>query len=185
MLRLTMMWAVMLACLCACSRQTAEEKGKELATEKIDLVKGIGDALQDKGSAAAQSVAHGAGNVMQGASTGLEQALEWKLVNAESLAQNGLDVTRVQRGLASERSSKTVDVYVVAKTAVEGTLTMSVYDVAQREIARSKADLKFGADDARYETLPLDARTDLALARQVKFEFKPKQTAPAASKQSN
>ena len=56
----------------ACSRQTAEEKGKAIATEKIDMVKGIGGALEEKGSGAAEAVASGVGNVVKGLGKGFE-----------------------------------------------------------------------------------------------------------------
>lgn len=49
--------------LVACSKQTAEEKAKEMATEKVDMAKGIGDVLQEKGTAAAESVTSGMGKV--------------------------------------------------------------------------------------------------------------------------
>lgn len=64
-------YVAILACVlalqvAACSRQTAEEKGKEPATEKIDMAKGIGDVLQEKGTAAAESVTSGMGKVLHG-----------------------------------------------------------------------------------------------------------------------
>jgi hypothetical protein len=57
--------AVLLAALTGCSKQTAEEKGAALATEKIDLVKGVGSALEEKGAQAAESLTSGLGKVDQ------------------------------------------------------------------------------------------------------------------------
>lgn len=166
----------------ACSRQTAEEKGKELVAEKAGMVKGIGDALQEKGAEAAQSVAHGAGNVLQGASTGLEDAFAWKVVSAESLGKNGLTVSRVQHGKATDKTSKTVDVYLVANAPAQGNLQMIVYDVAKREVGRAKVNLKMAANDGRYETFELDERADLSLVREVSFDLQPATSEPAPAK---
>jgi len=38
-----------MAALTACSSKTAQEKGAEMATMKLDMATGIGDALQAKG----------------------------------------------------------------------------------------------------------------------------------------
>ena len=63
--------AVLLAALTGCSKQTAEEKGAALATEKIDLVKGVGSALEEKGAQAAESLTSGLGKVVQGVEKGI------------------------------------------------------------------------------------------------------------------
>lgn len=166
----------------ACSRQTAEEKGKELVAEKAGLVKGIGDALQEKGAEAAQSVAHGAGNVLQGASTGFEDAFAWKVVSAESVGKNGLTVSRVQHGKATEKTSKTVDVYLVANAQAQGSLQMIVYDIAKREVGRAKVNVKIATNEGRYETFEFDERTDLGLVREVSFELQPAPADAASAK---
>ncbi len=181
-LRVFVRGLVVVLAITGCSRQTAEEKGKELATEKIDMVKGIGDALQEKGSEAAKSVAHGAGNVLQGANTGLEEAFEWKIVQADAMSKNGLTISRVQHGKPGEKSSKTVDIYVVANADANGSLSMVAYDVAKREVVRTKIDLKMGAKDGRYETLELDERTDLGAIREVSFDYQPKTAEPTPTK---
>lgn len=166
--------AVALACmsvlaLIGCSRQTAEEKGKALATEKIDMVKGIGDALQEKGSQAAESVTHGAGTVFQGAGKGFDKAFEWKFSSTEALAKAGLSISRVQR-----HADSGVDTYLIATDAAEGTLSMVAFDVAKREVARVRLDVKIDAMDARYETFPLDGRTPVAMISELSFDFRPK-----------
>ena len=166
----------------ACSRQTAEEKGKELVAEKAGMVKGIGDALQEKGAEAAQSVAHGAGNVLQGASTGLDEAFAWKVVSTDSMSKSGVTVSRVQHGKATDKSSKTVDAYLIANAPVQGSLQMIVYDVAKREVGRAKVNVKMAANDARYETFELDERADLGLVREVSFDLQPAAGEPAPAK---
>ena len=166
--------AVALACmtvltLMSCSRQTAEEKGKALATEKIDMVKGIGDALQEKGSQAAESVTHGAGVVFQGAGKGFDKALEWNFSSGEALTKAGLSISRVQRN-----SDKGVDAYVIASSDANGVLSMVAFDAAKREVARVRLELKIDAKDARYETFTVDSRTPVAMISELTFDFEPK-----------
>ncbi len=172
---------LLLACLVAfvlpaCSRQTAEEKGKEMATEKIDLVKGVGEALKEKGSQAAESVAHGTGGVLQGVGEGFGKAFEWKLTNAPGMEQAGLTVSRVGRKPTTDGKGNGISVYVVATRDAAGTLSMVAYDSGKRETARIRTELEIKADDGRYETLVLDERTPLNTIREVTFDFRPAET---------
>lgn len=66
--------SITLAAMTACSSQTAEEKGKELATSKIDVAKGIGDAMQEKGEAAGEAVTHGVGKIIKGFEKGVSKS---------------------------------------------------------------------------------------------------------------
>jgi hypothetical protein len=169
--------AMAVIALAGCSRQTAEEKGKALATEKIDMVKGVGDALQEKGSQAAESVAHGAGNVLQGAGRGIDKAKEWKFSSSEALTKAGLSISRVQNA-----ADKGVDAYLIAAGNTDGTLSMIARDVAKREVARVRIDLTMAANDARYETFALDSRTPVALISELSFDFQAKPPADKAKR---
>lgn len=153
-----------------CSQQTAEEKGKALATEKIDLVKGVGEALKEKGGQAAESVAQGTGEILQGADRGFSKAFDWKLANGEGMNAAGVTVTRVQQTPAS---SSGVDAYLVATRDAEGVLLMLAYDARKQEMARVKVDLKIAAGEGRYQTLTLDERTPVKSIREVSFELLP------------
>ena len=169
---------ILLACVAclaisACSRQTAEEKGKELATEKIDLVKGVGEALKDKGGQAAESVAQGTGQVFQGVGEGFGKAFEWKLTNAAGMEKAGLTVSRVDKGSPSDGRKNEVNVYLVAARDAAGTLSMVAYDSSKREMARTRTEMRIGAGEGRYETLVLDERTPVNSVREVTFDFQP------------
>ena len=161
------------ALLLGCSRQTAEEKGKELATEKIDLVKGVGEALKEKGAQAAESLAQGTGSVLQGAGDGFEKAFEWKLTSGPGLEQAGLSVPRVSKPASPASDRNAIDVYVVAQREAVGALSMIAYDIKHREIARTSKDLKTSANSGNYETVTFDERAPLGAIREVAFDFVP------------
>lgn len=157
-----------------CSRQSAEEKGKEMATGKIDLVKGVGDALQEKGGKAAESVAQGTGAVLQGASKGFQKTFEWKLQAGEGMGRAGLNVSRVQQGGPGEAGGKAVDAYLVANRDLAGDLSVIAYDALHREVARTRAEVRMKSGEGRYETLVLDARTPVEQIAELSFDFQPR-----------
>lgn len=158
----------------ACSKQTAEEKGKEMATEKIDMVKGIGDALVEKGNTAAESLSHGTGKVLQGTQSGFDKAFSWKANLGAGMQQAGLDVTQLQRNTSDAAIRNRFDVYFVANQNALGTVQVIAYDQNQKELARVKHELNIQAQDARYETLALDERVPMENISAVSFEFFPK-----------
>lgn len=156
-----------------CSQQTAEEKGKALATEKIDLIKGVGDALTEKGKGAAQSVAQGTGSVFQGMDEGFGKAFEWRFTNGADMEKAGLKVTRVDRAGSGADSEHSVNAYLVATGAANGSLTMIAYDQDKREVARTRSPVTMEAGSGRYETLTLDSRSPMKAIREVAFDFLP------------
>lgn len=161
------------AFLLGCSRQTAEEKGKELATAKIDLVKGVGEALKEKGSQAAESLAQGTGKVLQGAGDGFDKAFEWKLTHGSGMVTAGLTVPRVGKAASRASEGNAIDVYVVAEREAVGTLSMIAFDARHREMARTSKELKIGTNSSSYETLVLDERAPVDTIREVAFDFVP------------
>lgn len=168
--------------LSGCSRQTAEEKGRALATEKIDLVKGVGEALKEKGGQAAESVAQGTGQVLQGVGQGFDKAFEWKLTNGAGMEKAGLAVTRVGQGSSSDGKKHEVNAYLVTTREAAGMLSMIAYDSVGRETARASVNMQVGANQGRYETLVLDERTPTDSIREVTFDFHPGVSSESAAK---
>jgi hypothetical protein len=179
------------ALLGACSNQTAEEKGKAIATEKADMVKGIGDAMQEKGTAAAESLTTGLGKVVQGVERGVEKSKRTVVVS-DAARQAGLDVTKVQFAETSMASSVSasepepeaarqgLDIYLISQKAAEGELKVKVLNALDQEIGRAKLAIKQGADEAQYVRIPMPDRVDLHAVSKVHVDF---QATPAASTQ--
>jgi len=161
------------AALCACSSKSAEEKGADLAGEKIDMVAGIGNALTDKGGKAADSIASGVGTVMKGVERGALKVGR-KLDIDPSLARAGLAVSRVQDGTeAGNGAAHGLLAYVIASTRAEGSLRMFAYDALGREIGRSSVPVAYGGDDAGYVALSLDKNVALGDVVAVGFKYVP------------
>lgn len=161
------------AALCACSQESAEEKGAKLAGEKIDMVAGIGNALTDKGGKAAESIASGVGNVVKGVERGALKVGR-KLDVDPSLARAGLAVSRVQDAAeAGSGEAHGLLAYVIANAQAEGNLRMFAYDALGREIARSSVPVVFAGDDARYVALSLEKNVALGDVVAVGFRFVP------------
>lgn len=165
---------LLLGALCACTPKSAQEKGVQMAGEKIDMMTGIGDALTEKGGKAAESIATGVGSVVGGVERGAIKAGR-KISVDPSIAAAGLTVTKVQDpASAGDDASHGLQTYVVAKTAVDGTLRMIAYDALAREIGRSSVPLSLAGDEAKYIGLPLDKQVELRSVATVAFRFVPK-----------
>jgi hypothetical protein len=162
---------LLLGALCACTPKSAQEKGAQMAGEKIDVVTGIGDALTNKGGKAAESIATGVGTVVEGVERGATKVGR-KVSVDPSLAAAGLTVTMVQDSAAAGAdAAHSLQAYVVAKTAVTGNLRMFAYDVLSREIGRSSVPVVLSSDDAKYIGLPLDKQVALRAVARVGFTF--------------
>jgi hypothetical protein len=181
-LRASILAAAVLAAgfLTACSSQTAEEKGKELATGKIDMAKGIGVALQEKGEAASEAVTGGVGKVFRGIEKGVSQSGRAIAADA-SIGAAGLKITTLQdSGPDKEGQVHAIDAYIVSTGDASGKLRVTAFDVLDREIARTSIDLKKPADEGKYHAIPLDAQLKLSSISKVAFTFIP--SSPAGKK---
>lgn len=162
-----------LAALSACSSRTAQEKGQEMATMKLDMATGIGDALQAKGAAAGESVASGAGDVIRGVERGLMRSGRAIVVDP-TLAKAGLNVTTVN-DMAADRGDVPLGLsaYVVSSASAKGVLHAQLFDALNNEIGRSSVRIARTAEEAKYEALPLDPLVRHADIRRIAFVFKP------------
>jgi hypothetical protein len=175
---------VLLTCallLTACSQQTAEEKGVALATEKIDTVKGVGAALEAKGSAAAESLAAGLGQVKNGVERGIERSGR-SLELQPTMAAAQLHVSRVQAATppaagASSPAPHGLEAYLVAKAPAQGTLRVYALDVMGQELGRTKVPLDLASNDAKYQLLPFEPNVKLDEIKSLRFDFEAKAAA--------
>ena len=161
-----------------CSRQSAEEKGKELATDKIDTAKGIGVAMQEKGEAASEALASGVGKVFRGIEKGVIKSGRTVATDA-SVDTAGLKITTVQNAADNKEGAvHGLDVYILSTAEANGKLRVTMFDVMDKEVGRTSVDLKKSADEGKYHTIPLDAQLQLGAISKVAFEFKPVVAAP-------
>jgi hypothetical protein len=145
-----------------------------MAGEKIDMMTGIGDALTSKGGKAAESIATGVGTMVEGVERGAMKTGR-KVSVDPSLAVAGLTVTKVQDSTdTGADAGHSMQTYVVATTAVDGSLRMFAYDALSREIGRTSVPVKLASDEARYVGLPLDKQVELHGIAKVAFTFVPK-----------
>lgn len=141
-----------------------------MAGEKIDIVAGVGDVLQEKGGQAGESVIAGVGTVYKGVTRGaLKSGRE--IETDRSLHAAGLSVTRVQDATVADGTGHALDAYVIAKTPTAGTLRMFVYDALGNEMGRTSAKVDLAADTSKYHTFPLDSQVTLSSVHKVSFKF--------------
>ena len=179
----TLILAVTSLALSACCCQSREEKlkaaedeGNLLVATKAKLLKGAGEAVKKEGKEAAQTIAEGTGEVVKGLGTGIEKGLmEVKFNPHESIAANGLGVSRAARG---EQGTKqhVVTAYVTFEKAFKGVIEMRAYDGENREVGRSKVDTDEKESGAKYVDFQFDERTPLMTAGH--FELRATPAAP-------
>lgn len=160
--------------LSGCDKRTAEEKGADMAGEKLDVATGIGNALGKKGEAAGEAVASGVGKVFSGVDVGINKSSGRKISADESLAKAGLKITKVQDSVPTETDKgQGLEVYVVADAAAKGKLKVIAFDVLDNEIARTSVDLVRDADQGEFQKVKLDERVMLSAISKVAVSFKP------------
>ena len=161
-----------LTLLCACSRQSAEVRGMAMATDKIDIAKGVGEAMQRKGEAAGEAVLTGMGQVFNGPARGTAKSGR-EIVLEPTMHTAGLSVSAVQEPPAdAEAPRNALNAYVIATAAARGQLRAHAYDASGKEIGRASVYLSRQADEARYVLVPFDEQVHLEQIKKITFQFK-------------
>ena len=161
-----------LTLLAACSRQNVEDKGLAMATEKIDLAKGVGEAVEREGESASEAVLTGMGKVFNGAADGTAKSGR-EIALEPSMRTAGLSVSAVQDTPADVEAPKNaLSAYVIATGAARGQLRAHAYDASGKEIGRASVYLSRQADEARYMLVPFDEQVHLEQIRKITFQFK-------------
>jgi hypothetical protein len=156
-----------------CSQKTAEEKGAAMATEKLDLAKGIGGAMEEKGAQAGEAVAAGVGTVFKGFEQGSNK-LRAGVVADDSLAKAGLKITRMQpSGAENYENVRALELYVIAEAPAKGKLRVLAMDVSGNEIGRSNVPLEREGDEAKYLKVEFDEQVKLDKLGKVMVSYKP------------
>ncbi len=150
----------------ACDDRSAEEIGKDLAKEKIDIVKGAGEVVKDEGESVADTVAQGVGNIFTGLSSGFDESLIKDDVRVSELLQtNGLEVSRAQ-GIDSTRDNPRYGLSLYL-TSSEG-FSQHVRLVAisdEIEVGRSNVEVNLDKDGAGYYDFEFDKRTPFSVVQ--------------------
>jgi hypothetical protein len=169
--------AISLSACCCQSREeklkAAEDEGNLLVATKAKLLKGAGEAVKKEGKEAAETIAEGTGEVVKGLGTGIEKGLmEVKFSPHESIAANGLGVSRAARG-EQGTAQHTITAYVTFEKAFKGTIEMRAFDGENREVGRSKVDSDEKESGAKYVDFKFDERTPLMTAGHFELRATP------------
>ncbi len=166
--------ASVLLLVSACDKRTAEEKGNDLASEKIGIVQGIGNALKEKGAEASEAVTDGVSSVFKGVEKGVVRATDTQIELSEAAKTAGIEISTVQAMDKEGKESHGLDVYILANQALEGKLRAIFYDALGKEIGRASKDIKRAPEEAKYEALTIEKQINLASINKVSFDFKAK-----------
>jgi hypothetical protein len=165
------------ACLCRSREEklkAAEDEGNLVVATKAKLLKGAGEAVKKEGKEAAEAIAEGTGEVVKGLGKGIEKGLmEVKVKTHESVASNGLGITRAARG-EDGTAQHTITAYVTFEKGFAGTLELRAYDAEDREVGRAKLESDEKESGAKYLDFTFDERTPLMTAGHFELRATPK-----------
>lgn len=117
-----------------------------------------------------RSLSQKAGSAISGTATdfvaglgeGVDKRMALKLDVDPTLAANGMTVTL---GKSRGMGSKDASVYVVATRPYKGAFLSRALDESGTEIGRSRVDVEFTADDAKYVNFVFNEEMDSQLVR--------------------
>jgi hypothetical protein len=158
----------------ACSKTREEQlkeehsKGAELIEDKAALAKGVGDALQKDGKAAALSITQGVGGVVKGVAQGVDTVqADFKVELNDSAKTKQLSAQRAVLQDKNVDGEKGLKVYIASVQAYQGRLHLRALDDKGVEVGRSnKVEKSLDADDAAYVEFRFDSATPLSRVSQ-------------------
>ncbi len=147
---------ILLTCALACDKRTAEEKGRDLASNKLDMAQGAASALEERAQKLGTSVGHGVGDLVRGVGGGVDDVLHPTVaVELDASARAaGVDVTRASRG--DDVAGRGVIVaHLTFASAFAGRLELRAFGADGTELGRGRMDETVdieasAATDARF-----------------------------------
>lgn len=157
------------AALVACDKRSAEQIGKDLAQEKVDIVKGAGEVVKNEGGGVANTMGQAVGNVFTGLSKGLDTSLVKQDIRVTEELKPLLTVGRAQpiepsyeaaSGSADSKKKVGVNLYLVSEPGYKGKVMLLAYQDAN-EVGRSLAPVDIEKSGATNVDFAFDERTPL------------------------
>jgi len=136
--------AVIFLAGCGCEKESLSKRAG----------KGLGDGISDFVSGVGESV---------------DENLIVELNGSEEMGELGFEATTSKLILLSENAEKVVTVYLVSKKEFSGALLAKAMNEKGREIGRSRVEVEFGADDAKYVDFTFPKQMDRALVEKYQI----------------
>src|SRR5688572_4300675 len=121
--------------------KAAEDEAQFMAEKKARLVKGVGQALEGEGKAAAETLAKGSAQVVRGVESGaVEGFSDVPIAVSANLASAGVKGERAAL-LRDDPKKPKVKVYLVLDKPYKGDLTLIGRTADDKEVGRSKISI--------------------------------------------
>lgn len=147
----------------SCDKRTAEEKGRDYASEKLDLATGAAAALKEKGSGLGKTAGQGVGDLIKGVGSGVKDVVNPPVTvePEKSAAEAGVTVNKANEG-AGEANARTIEVYGAFAKPFRGRLELRAFDEQGVELGKgvSEKQLDLPKDSVELLTFrfPLSVR---------------------------
>ena len=141
-----------------------------LAVVVMMLTVGCGDDGESLPSKAGRKIGKGATDLVTGMGSGIDEAMQVNVSLGPGMTEKGFART-VSESTGLSPDKKGIAVYIISKGAYSGGLLAKALNKAGLEIGRSRADVEFGKDDAKYVTFMFDDEMDAALVRKYEVDL--------------
>jgi len=124
-----------------CESKTAEERGAELAKDKLDFVKGAAGVLNQEGKDVGESSGKGVGDLIKGLGSGVKDVVFSTVpvqVASES-ASSGIAVGKATES-GTEGGKRMVDVYLTFSTPFDGRLRLRAFEAGEVETGSAEIE---------------------------------------------
>lgn len=121
----------------SCDKRTAEEKGRDLASEKLDMAKGVADVVKEKGGGLGKTAGQGVGDLIKGVGSGVKDVVNPPVtVELEkSAAEAGFTVNRANES-GGEVDARMIEVYGAFAKPFRGRLELRAFDEKGAELGQ-------------------------------------------------
>ncbi len=125
----------------ACDKRTAEEKGRDLASEKLDLAKGAADVLKEKGGVLGKTTGQGVTDLIKGVGSGVKDSVNppVKVELEKSASEAGVAVTSAHEG-TGDATARNIEVYGTFAKPFRGRLELRAFDEQGAEIGQGVSE---------------------------------------------
>ena len=126
----------------------------------MGFIVGCGDGDESLSRKAGKGIGDGISDFVSGAAESVDEKLAVELSSSDERAELGFEATTSK--LVVEGVEKVVSVYLISSKEFSGVLTAKAFNKEGQEIGRSRVEVQFGPDDAKYVNFKFPGEMDRA-----------------------
>lgn len=135
----------------------------------IFAVVGCGKSDKSLSTIAGERVGEEVTKIVTGIDSGVDKQLSVDVTLSARVTDSGLSKTVAKSsGLSTEKG---FNVYFISKKKISGILTAKAFNKDNQEIGRTKTEVSFNSDDAKYINFVFDNELDTTAVKNYEIDF--------------